>query len=265
MTLDWAYADSSRVDFALIIDGLNLPDGAQIGEYVCRPNVYTLEHIALSVPGGEHYDNNFGQIGKEQLSGAPIILAFEYQLQSEIKEYETINLVVDLTIGPCGAKWSAPESWTGPWSSQTATPPPLVGTYHLSFQVPVSKGLVLMPNQTIVIDDVSMRLETIILDPSFTRVRICPQFLDPDFNLEESDRAFEVSIQMDNQPPVILNTGFDSVESEHDWCLDVGAAVPNLPQPNKVIVRVSDYKLTDGIDNSIDIENTWEFSIDIPK
>jgi hypothetical protein len=265
VTLEWVYVDSSRVDFKLIIDGLNLPNGAQIGDYICQPYVFDKENVALIRPGIETYENNYGSIGPNQLPGAPIELTFEYQPQTNINAYQKLNMVVDLTIGPCGRQWSAPsDSFTGQGTGQTATPPPLIGTYRLSFEVPISKGLLLLPNQKIDHDGVRVRLEALVLDPSFTQVRLCYQNLDIASIQERKSETFDITVQMDDHPPVQLNGFSNSVEIKNGGCLGLGAAIPNLTKPNQVKVRMSNYKYMDKNGKSVSITEPWEFTINIP-
>lgn len=263
VTLDWVYADSSRVDFALIIEGLNLPEGAQIGDYICEPYVYSQEHIGLIRPGIYTGQNDFGVIGSNQEPGTPIMLKFEYQPRSNINSFEMLNLGIDLTIGPCGPKWSAPAGFTGPWSYQTATPPPLIGNYHFSVQVPVSKSLFLTPNQTIVIDNVSMRLETLTLSPSFTQIRLCQQILNAESAFEGESDGYNITIQMDDQPPVKLDAFANSIILKNGWCGTLGAAISNLTLPNQVIVRISNYKSVDSNGNQIYVNGPWIFTINL--
>ena len=266
VALEWAYADSSRVDFALIVDGLNLPEGAQVGDYVCAPYVYTQEHIALIQPGIDTFQNQGGIIGQSQLRGAPIELTYEYQPSANISAYQKINISLDLTIGPCGPQWSVPNEidFTGPWTGQTVTPPPLIGNYHLSFQVPISKGILLTPNQTIVHDNVSFRLEALILDPSYTQFQLCYQILDPEEILDESPRNTTITLQVDNQPPVEPEGLTQGEELDRRGCLSWGAPIPNITLPNRVTIRVSNWWV-DKSGQPIDIAGPWEFTVDVTK
>lgn len=136
--LDWAYANEDLLKFAIKIRGLEIN---HLSDWICDPYItidnpiqYQLRRRSLE----PIYD----------ASGKFIQAAYEYEVN--IRNYDSLKIDLDLTIGPCGEHFNFQETNVTPLAL-----PKLIGNYHLSFQVPVkistpSAFLTLTPQSTAV-------------------------------------------------------------------------------------------------------------------
>ena len=163
VTLNWAYADESRMAIQLTIDGLKVPEGVDLEELICKPYITSDEGVSRRLYKG-------GPEILEDKPGKPIILAYVYEQAVDTNLHKYLNLNLDLTLGPCADYLNFDEVYL---NKPMPTPPPLIGNYHLRFQVPVYDGMSIAPEQTVDANGLSMRLETITLSPSHTNVLLC--------------------------------------------------------------------------------------------
>jgi hypothetical protein len=230
VTLNWAYADESRMAIQLTIDGLEVPEGVDLEELICKPYITSDEGVSRRLYKG-------GPEILEDKSGKPIILTYVYEQAVDTHQYKYLNLDLDLTLGPCADYLNFDEVYL---NKPMPTPPPLIGNYHLRFQVPVYEGMTIAPEQTIDAHGLSMRLETITLSPSYTNVLLC--YDPPNLNLatEENDWMPDATIKIGEAEPVICLNFSDNGGNvgKGQYCANLGFDVFYDMQPTTVVLAV---------------------------
>jgi len=234
VTLDWAYADELRVAWQLTVTGLSIPKGAMVSDYICDPYVTTKEDIPLNpIPG---YNS----------SGNPLVISYISYQKIDASRYDHLDIALDLTVGPCAMQWD--HDYGHAYAGPTSTPVPLIGNYHLVFQVPVKKGVTITPDQTVEANGIKMRLETIATAPSYTMARLCyevPSVPDLAGNvISGGDWSMTgVTLQSGNNDPIQADDYFSLPEYERpgysENCVDVGFAAQVDLQATKVVVAVA--------------------------
>ena len=251
VTLNWAYADELRVAWQLTITGLSIPKGAMASDYICAPYVTTKEGIYLNPNGG-------GMKVLQDQPGNPMVISYVSYQKIDASQYDHLNVALNLTVGPCAPQWNFDQAYIdrpGP----TSTPVPLIGTYHLVFQVPVNKGVTITPDQTVEASGVKMRLETITTTPSYTMVHLCydaPPILDLAGNLVTNDGDLlmvGVTLQSGSSSPVEEDyyfhlAGDDNESGSSERCEDLGFAAPVDFQSAKMVVTVPSLEGDEGED-----------------
>jgi hypothetical protein len=177
------------------------------------------------------------QIQKDK-PGQPILLTYVSNQPIDASRHDHLRLSMDLTIGACGPRWNFGEVTIPGKESQTPTPPPLIGNYHFNIVIPVNQGLTMTPDQTLVADGISVRLETITISPSFTSLHICFEAAgDRKFNF--ADWYPQVSIQAGEKPPVKLDAYLGVTVGDTSSCNEMGIPIPIDPKlgPIRVIVQ----------------------------
>jgi hypothetical protein len=232
VTLNWAYADENRLALQLSVEGLKLPEGVSTGDFICK--LYVSNGQGVSIGSIDPADV---QTQKDK-PGQPIILTYISYQHIDASRHNHLNLSMDLTIGACGPRWDFGEVFIPGQEAQTPTPPPLIGNYHLNVTVPVYKGLTLTPNQTLVADGISIRLDTITLSPSFTSLHIC--YLPAGIRkLDFAGWNPQVTIQVGDKKIINLDTYFGITVRDIKSCVEMGVPVAIDPQIQsfKVIVQ----------------------------
>jgi hypothetical protein len=223
VTLNWAYADESRMAIQLTIDGLEVPEGVELEELICKPYITSDEGVSRWLYKG-------GPEILEDKPGKPIIATYVYEQAVDTHQHKYLNLDLDLTLGPCADYLNFDEVYL---NKPMPTPPPLIGNYHLKFQVPVYKGMTIAPEQTVDANGLSMRLETIKLSPSYTNVLLC--YDPPNSNLapEENDWIPDATIKIGETEPVIFSNFIDDGGNirQSEYCANLGFDVFYDMQP----------------------------------
>jgi hypothetical protein len=230
VTLNWAYADESRMAIQLTIDGLEVSEGVDLEELICKPYITSDEGISRWLYKG-------GPKILENKPGKPILLTYVYEQAVDTHQYKYLNLDLDLTLGPCADYLNFDEVYL---NKPMPTPPPLIGNYHLRFRVPVYEGMTIAPEQTIDANGLSMRLETITLSPSYTNVLLC--YDPPDSNLapEENDWMPEATIKIGGAEPVTYLNFSDNGGNirKGQYCADLGFDAFYDMQPTTIVLAV---------------------------
>lgn len=227
--LDWAYADEIRLAMQLTVTGLSIPSGSPVSDFICTPRLINREGAHINNPG------MYVNLSSDQ-PGNPIELTYISYQNLDADEYHELNFEMDIVVGPCSPAWDFQET------NVTPRPVPLIGSYHLSFLVPVYKGIVITPNQTKSANGLWMRLNRIILAPSFIDINVCYQLPEVSFVKDkDSWRITDATINVDGAGPIrsIANSlpQTDAVNvSEH--CEDLGFAVSAAQQPKTMVVTI---------------------------
>lgn len=123
VTLNWARTNSNQLKLNFKIAGLeSVVTENDVEDTICNPYIITDPAVSLTF---RHRDAQIS--GK---SGGPIEITYEYDMNAN--SHKSLELNLDLTIGPCADYLNAQESNVTP-----SVIPPLIGNYHLRFQVPV--------------------------------------------------------------------------------------------------------------------------------
>ncbi|MCC6684502.1 MAG: hypothetical protein IT247_05475 [Bacteroidia bacterium] len=113
-------ANSTTLTIVLTVSGLELvknPDDFE--NIICDPYIRTDKPVQLILNYRE------GEIPSQV--GEPIVITYEYSMDS--KEYKSLNVEMDISIGPCGPHFQE--------SSVTPYPVDLIANYKLSFVVSI--------------------------------------------------------------------------------------------------------------------------------
>jgi hypothetical protein len=120
--LNWAYADSHTLKMDVTVTGFD--PNVNIDDLVCDPYMNTKQPIQF-----DSMTRNVKRFTSQQ--GNPIELTYEYNLNPPMP-YKSLDMEVDLTLGPCANSVNFQESNVTP-----SVIPDLIGNYHLNFQIPV--------------------------------------------------------------------------------------------------------------------------------
>ncbi len=146
-TIDWAYVDESRVALHYTISGLDWPAGTGWDPTLVQITSPAISDIAYAAGGWNTMPIDHGVI----TSSIDQLLVDD---ALDAAEHPTVDLSVDIPV-------------EGPSS---------VGTFHFDFTVPVMDGIKMENlDQTVVANDVSMTLKTLVLNPSRVEALVCFQ------------------------------------------------------------------------------------------
>lgn len=257
VTLDWAYADELRVAWQLTITGLAIPNGSSVDEYICTPYVTTQEGIVLKpAPSLE-------KILSDQ-PGSPIVISYISYQNIDTEKISSLNIHLDLTVGPCGNPAFSEEWYLG--SKPIPTPVPLIGTYRLNYQVPVNKGLSIAVNKTVEASGVPITLKSVSVSPSYTIAEFCYP------NLTAADLSGNVrndwnwwlqgtTIQFGEEDPVRHNqTSYFNLpeESQGDnsvQCQKIGFAATGNVQTEKMTLSIANMQTVEFSEGYLSLFN----------
>jgi hypothetical protein len=123
--LEWAYANQDLLKFAIKIRGLETT--GDLGDWICDPYMTIDQSIQYQLRTrdlGPVYD----------AEGEFIRATYEYEVNTG--DSDSLNVNLDLTIGPCGEQFNFQENNITP-----SAMPNLIGNYHLKFQVPIKLSI----------------------------------------------------------------------------------------------------------------------------
>ncbi|HMB21223.1 MAG: hypothetical protein ACM33V_06455, partial [Chloroflexota bacterium] len=145
--IDWAYADESRVALHYTISGLDWPDGTPWDAMSVQVTSSKIKDLGFGGGGWNSVPASHGVI-----AGSSDLLLIDGALDSA--KYPNVDLRVDIPVKD----------------------PSPVGTFRFKFIVPVTKGIRIENiDQTVVANDVSMTLKTLVFNPSRAEALICFQ------------------------------------------------------------------------------------------
>jgi hypothetical protein len=167
--IDWVYVDESRVALQYTISNLDWPDGIMLDATVAQISSTTIENIGYGGGGGGSLP-----VDKGVITGYLDQLFVDATLNAD--EHPTIDLIVDVPVnGETAMPPSDPVSGQ-PLAPQGSLSLPNIGTFHFKLTTSVYKGIRFENiGQTVVANDVSMTLKTLVLNPSRAEALICFQ------------------------------------------------------------------------------------------
>lgn len=249
VTMNWAYADESRMAMQLSVLGLDLDSRTRIDDVICTPYLSSEERISFSLGMTQ------ARVLEDQ-PGKPIELTYIYYQAIDAGQFTRLNIDLDLTIGPCGEYWDFEET-----NLEKPTALPLIGNFHLKFQAPVYRGIDLAINETVEANGVSLRLESVSLNPSFTSLRVCYRLpVEMKGLTPETLDLVEASLQIGEAAPVD-NVNYQVVSGEKgpsEPCIELGFAVPYDDETQAVILNVERLIFADQT-----IEGRWIFRVTV--
>ncbi len=189
VTLNWAYADESRVALGLTIRGLQPPAGVK--------SHFLINAITLSDDQGTFFGRDGTSQTTEMQPDEPDAIEVTVINYQPLPADQTLHLNVDVKLGDTTVPMipSAPT----PHPIQMTTIAPL-GDFHLQFDLPVYQALVIKPDQSIAAHGLTIRLDELRLSPSLVEARLCYQLPDP------SDWQLESHVQIGSSP-IVSQTG----------------------------------------------------------
>ena len=211
--IDWAYVDESRVALHYTVSGLDWPDGTFWDSMQARITSAAIPESAFSGAGGW----NHGPVDHGVITGTDDQLFWDGAVDAE--KHPTIDLSVEIPV-------------EGPTS---------VGTFHFAFSVPVLDGIKLESlDQTVVANNVSMTLKTLVLNPSRAEALVCFQMPSTvDWQLTASTisvggREYPFSGGGDIRGP----GGKDFLLTDPERCTSIGFEIPFDTSSSSVTLTV---------------------------
>lgn len=167
--MDWVYVDESRVALHYTISGLNWPDGAMRDVTSVQISSTMAENIGYGAYGGSSLP-----VDKGVILGSFDQLLMDGTLNAD--EHPNIALEVDIPVNGTTAMYPPdPVSGQQPAPQENVSLPD-IGTFHFELTVPVREGIRFENiGQTVVAHDISMTLQTLVLNPSRAEAVICFQ------------------------------------------------------------------------------------------
>jgi hypothetical protein len=167
--IDWVYVDESRVALQYTISNLDWPDGVMLDATSVQVSSTTIENIGYGGGGGGNLPVDKG-----------VIIGYLDQLLVDGTLYSDEHPIIDLSVDvPVNGTTAMPP--TDPVTGQQLAPQeslslPDIGTFHFQLTTPVYKGIRFVNmGQTVVANDVSMTLKSLVLNPSRAEAVICFQ------------------------------------------------------------------------------------------
>ena len=211
--IDWAYVDESRVALHYTISGLDWPDGTFWDSMQARITSPALTDDAFSGAGGW----NHGPVDHGVITGTDDRLLKDGAIDAEKHPEVALNVAI-------------------PVEGATS-----VGTFHFSLKVPVLDGIKLEDlNQTVVANNVSMTLKTLVLSPSHAEALLCFQMPSPvDWGLTSSTITVggrEYPFSGGGDVPGANGKGFLLTDPER--CTSLGFEIPFDPSLSSITLTV---------------------------
>jgi hypothetical protein len=167
--IDWIYVDESRIALHYRISGLNWPDGVMLDATSVRISSPMAESIG---------DGAYGGLSLPVYQGLTRGSFDQLLIDGTLNADEHPNIALEVDIPVNGTTAIDPQDLG---SGQRPAPQENVsaldiGTFHFELTVPVHQGIrVETIGQTVVAHDVSMTLQTLVLNPSRAEAVICFQ------------------------------------------------------------------------------------------
>ena len=250
--LDWAYADESRLAMGWTVAGLSAPKDANLDDYICDPYFAKKEGIEFGKYGMLRY------IRPESGDpGEPIHLTYIYYQDVASGKAREMDFTADLTLGDCGSAKTGLESEQNPAAQTTLIP--MIGNYQVSFKLPVYDGISIHPDQAVMSNEITARLETVVASPSYLIARVCFSIDELNQKLGDWEAAgwyTESSLQINNGDWLENNFVYPDLAGK-EQCTDFGFGTPFLEKENQVIIKVS--PSVEGL------KGDWEFHLQVTK
>jgi hypothetical protein len=233
VTLNWAYADTSRVAVGYTISGLDLPDvegGVPVVKSVSlsddlesRPEAYAYRGATREYWEGDEPGSIEGLYIAYQSLDALDVESLDLDLDIELGGTEAIIIPPGVTP----TRGTIPAEWLVPIAP--------IGTVHFHFTVPLYRPVILEPMEVVEAAGLSMRLEWVTVNPSYTDLRLCYDL--PDGN----DWQPETTLTIGDAAPVPESaSSFQWDSAGHsERCLETSYAVAFGGQPTEVVLTVA--------------------------
>jgi len=247
--IDWVYVDESRIALQYTISNLDWPDGTLLDVTMAQVSSTTIEHIGYGGGGGGSLP-----LDKGSITG----YIDQLLVDGTLNAYE--NPYVDLSVDvPVNGETAMPAA--DPITGQQLAPQESlslsdIGTFHFELSAPVHKGIKFENlEQTVVVNDVSMTLKTLVLNPSRAEALICFQMPSAkDWGLTAS--TINISGKDYRFSGGGILPGSDGKEfslSDPERCSSVGFDILYDEQVSSIILNVQ--KLVASLPESIDKEH----------
>lgn len=225
--IDWVYADESRVALHYTISGLDWPDGTFWDPMQARITSAAIPERAFSGAGGW----NHGPVDQGIITGTDDRLFWAGAVDAA--QHPEVDLNVEIPV----------EGATS------------VGTFHFALDVPVLDGIKLEDlDQTVLANNISMTLKTLVLTPSHAEALICFQMPSPvDWGLTASTITVggrEYPFSGGGDMPGANGKGFLLTDPER--CTSVGFEIPFDPSLSSI--RLSVPKLLGSVPEVVNAE-----------
>jgi hypothetical protein len=215
----------------------------------------------LSDDEGINYNHGLGLGGGgvilDDQPGKPIVVGKDLIQMIDASKFDYLHLHLDLTIGPCSPYKNASET-----NISKLPTIPVIGIYHIDFQVPVYKGTTITPNQSVEAHGVTMQLESIRFNLSNIDLQVCynlPHVPSPNYEdwaiqhfaiTDNSWEINEVTIQMDESKPIDgSDSPFNGLQNgfSKKHCEAISFGVPSYGQPRKSVITIPELVADDDI------------------
>lgn len=187
VTLNWAYADESRVAIGLTVRGLQSPAGVK-PSFLINPITF-----------GDDHGTFFGLNGSSQSTelrpaepGTVDVTAISYQ---PLTANQPLHLTIDVKLGDTTVPVTLPDATPRPGPAPLVTVAPL-GDFQFQIDLPVYEGTLIRAGQSISANGVTLMLQDIHLTPSYAEARMCYQLPD------QSDWQIESHLQIGSAPTI---------------------------------------------------------------
>jgi hypothetical protein len=168
VTVDWAYADGGRVAVGFSVRGLVLPDNVD-------PTL-VLKSVHLSDSLGTPYDEGALEwsleAGSEPGSFHGTYVAYQQLLALPS---DSVQLHLEIELGGHTVVVIPPDAppLNGPPPTQYVAAIAPIGIFGFDFELPIYEALIVHPDQTVEAAGITMRLETLTVNPSLSTARLC--------------------------------------------------------------------------------------------
>ena len=227
-SVDWAYADESRVAVKYTITGLDLDDGQSLDPFSISLRSDNVLGLADGGGGGGVEPSKNGIISGN------LDLFFTYG-QLDAAASPEIRLTLDIPIH------STTPIYPPTFDPNSQTFAPEVGEFHFKFSIPVLDGFTQENlNQIVSNNNVTMTLKKFVLNPSYAMALVCFSMPSPvDWGLSAS----VINVDGTDYPSIGFGllpgtSGREFTLDSPERCVTAGFDVPYVESPNTLTLTI---------------------------
>jgi len=162
VTVNWAYADESRLAVRFTIAGLQLPDGLDYSYGAM--DTFSVIDLNGAILGADGFST-----AAENKEDGSIVITANYYGDIDAEKTPALDLQMNVRVGGFDAPYSPPGSNHRPEMRNI----PLMGSAKFKFSVQVWKGIEVPVQRTVESNGVKMRLEKLVVNRSHTELTMC--------------------------------------------------------------------------------------------
>jgi hypothetical protein len=170
VSLDWAVAYEHQIIMQFTVNGYELRDGVQFAD-VIEEMFKIIDENGKSIYFYSGYSANINALDEDSF-----VVYFEFNGDYRPDPTGNLNLLAEIQIGGFDVSYISPTITFVPGPIPTETVHiPNVGNFEIPFSVTIQKGTEIEVNQSVVVNNIELRLERVSINPTGIDALICFQ------------------------------------------------------------------------------------------